>query len=61
MDAIPCKCGEQMVEVVGFEGFDVDKAKPFRSGWYCPSCKNWEKAILRERLIDTNEYKKHKK
>jgi len=46
-----------MVEVVGFD----DKATPFRSGWYCPSCKKWEKAILRERLIDTNEYKKHKK
>jgi len=57
MDAIPCKCGSQMVEVVGFD----DKATPFRSGWYCPSCKKWEKAILRERLIDTNEYKKHKK
>jgi len=42
-----CKCGLQMQQVIGFD----DKDQPFRQGWYCPECKAWDKAILRERNV----------
>jgi len=38
-----CHCGAVAEEVI-----NVEEKK--RTGWYCPTCKRFEKAILRERV-----------
>jgi len=49
-----CKCGQKMLEVLGYiEKQDGDEhPQAYRKGWYCPWCKNWEDAILRERIVE---------
>ncbi len=55
----PCPCGETAGEVIGFNHRSTDDTYvPYRVGWYCPECKHFEQAILREREIDTNGFKK---
>lgn len=50
----PCRCGEVMGEVIGFEQRPYSEHPVrYRVGWYCPECQAFEKAILRERDIDT--------
>ena len=41
-------CGAQAEEVIHAEA-------RIRRGWYCPACKEFTKAILRERLLDDEE------
>lgn len=49
----PCKCGDVMGEIIGFNDSLVDKNyQSFRVGWYCVKCRGFEKAILRERIIE---------
>jgi len=51
----PCRCGDTMGEVIGFNHRQTDDTyQMYRVGWYCPECQNFDKAILRERVIDTN-------
>jgi hypothetical protein len=38
-----CHCGQVSEEVINAE-------EKKRTGWYCPTCKRFEKAILRERV-----------
>jgi hypothetical protein len=48
----PCKCNGVMHEIIGFEYCLTDENyKGYRAGWYCEDCKEFEKAILRERQI----------
>ena len=39
----PCKCGGVAEEVINAEDM-------VRVGWYCPGCKDFDKAIARERV-----------
>jgi hypothetical protein len=51
----PCRCGETMGEVIGFQERVTDGAMvKYRVCWYCPECHATEKAIGRETYIDTN-------
>ena len=51
----PCRCGGTMGEVIGFNHRQTDDTyQMYRVGWYCTECHNFDKAILRERVIDTN-------
>ncbi len=49
-----CKWGQKMVEVLGYvEKQDGDEhPKAFRKGWFCPWCREWKDAILREKLLE---------
>ena len=48
----PCPCGATMEHIIGFdENADKDLV-PARRGWYCFSCYRWEKAILRETVVE---------
>lgn len=48
----PCRCGDVMGEVIGFNECLIDNTyQPYRVGWYCVKCKEFEQAILRERQI----------
>ena len=50
----PCKCGEVMGEVIGFQERITDGAMvKYRVCWYCPKCHATEQAIGRERIVDT--------
>lgn len=40
-------CRAKMIQVIGYDYAD----KPYRQGWYCPDCRAFEKAILRERTV----------
>lgn len=47
-----CQCGDTMGEVIDYEYQVLDQQHvPHRAGWYCASCRAWEKAIGRERVI----------
>ena len=51
----PCRCGETMGEVIGFQERVTDgEMVKYRVCWYCPKCHATEKAIGRETYIDTN-------
>ena len=42
-----------MLEVLGYtEQIEGEHPQAYRKGWYCPWCKNWEEAILRERVVE---------
>jgi len=48
----PCRCGgvkKQLLNFISPEGTDL--SVPVRAGWYCESCGEFEKAILRERVV----------
>ncbi len=49
-----CKCGQKMLEVLGYvEKQNGDRhPQAYRKGWYCPLCKAWEDAILREKIVE---------
>ena len=40
----PCQCGGVMVEVI----YAANKS---RTGWYCPACQAFDKAVGRERKL----------
>lgn len=47
-----CSCGgtkNQVITLVDDKGIEL--ASPVRVGWYCSSCKDFERAILRERVV----------
>lgn len=49
----PCPCGKTLGQVIGYNERYTDKVMvPYRVGWYCPNCKNIEKAIGREGYVD---------
>lgn len=49
----PCRCGETMGEVIGFNHRSTDDTyQGYRVGWYCPECHNFDAAIGRERVIE---------
>ncbi len=52
-----CKCGQKMLEVLGYvEKQDGDgHPQAYRKGWYCPLCKTWEDAILREKIVEEQQ------
>ena len=43
-----CRCGSTMQQVINAE-------EQLRKGWYCFACKEWEQAILRERVWNIEE------
>lgn len=45
------KCGAAAVQVIKYVEAEGQRPKPVRAGWYCPECKHWEKAILRETVV----------
>jgi len=50
----PCPCGDIAGEVIRFNHRSTDDTYVmYRDGWRCPECQAFEKAILRERVIDT--------
>jgi hypothetical protein len=42
-----CQCGGIMDQVIRVTR-DGKPVTPTRAGWYCPSCKNFDKAVGRE-------------
>jgi len=49
----PCRCGETMGEVIGFNHRSTDDTyQGYRVGWYCVECHNFDAAIGRERVIE---------
>lgn len=42
-----CQCGGIMDQVIRVTR-DGEPVTPTRAGWYCPSCKNFDKAVGRE-------------
>ena len=49
----PCRCGGLMGQIVGFDYRSTDgEYHRYRVGWYCKDCKEFEKAILRERQVN---------
>ena len=49
----PCRCGDVMGQIIGYDHRLVDDTyQSYRAGWYCENCKEFEKAILRERQIN---------
>jgi hypothetical protein len=43
-----------MLEVLGYVEKQTGEGYPqaYRKGWYCPWCKSWEDAILREKIVE---------
>jgi hypothetical protein len=42
-----------MLEVLGYtERIEGEHPQVYRKGWFCPWCKNWEEAILREKYVE---------
>lgn len=48
LSKVPCDCGQEMEEVIY-----ADQKK--RTGWYCPTCKDFRKAIGRERHLSNDQ------
>jgi uncharacterized protein with PIN domain len=47
------KCRQRMLEVLGYtERIEGEHPQVYRKGWFCPWCKNWEEAILREKYVE---------
>lgn len=47
------KCRQRMLEVLGYtEQIEGEHPQAYRKGWFCPWCKNWEAAILREKYVE---------
>ena len=50
----PCKCGDVMGEVIGFQERVTDEEMvKYRVCWYCAECHAVEKAIGREAFVET--------
>jgi hypothetical protein len=48
----PCRCGETMGEVIGFDDRVTDGEKiPVRRSWWCQECNAVEECVGRERVI----------
>jgi len=48
----PCPCGETMVQIIGHDENAQKQLEPVRRGWYCFSCRHWDDAVLRERVVE---------
>ncbi len=51
----PCKCSGTMQQVIS-----MLEGPPTRTGWFCPTCRAWDKAIGRERIVTTDHLGKGK-
>jgi len=55
LEKLPCECGGEKEQIIGYDHRETDDTYvPVRKGWYCFSCFTWERAVLRERIVDEN-------
>ena len=47
------KCKQRMLEVLGYtEQIEGEHPQAYRKGWFCPWCKHWIDAVLREKIVE---------
>jgi len=50
METKPCQCGGTMDQIIKFIEH-LNGYMPRRVGWYCPDCREFDKAVGRERTV----------